>query len=108
MKSISFKRHRFPADLIRHAVWLYFRWGAVRQTLKVSGKVGVSRCRGWVIVNSISFKRHRFPTDVIRHAVWLYFRFSLSFRDVEELMAQRGIDVRCCQSNANLSPLRAA
>lgn len=41
----------------------------------------------------ISFKRHRFPADVICQAVWLYFRFSLSFRDVEELMAQRGIDV---------------
>jgi len=41
----------------------------------------------------ISFKRHRFPADVIRQAVWLYFRFSLSFRDVEELMAARGIDV---------------
>ncbi|WP_453977378.1 IS6 family transposase [Brevundimonas sp. Marseille-Q4549] len=41
----------------------------------------------------LSFKRHRFPPDVIRHAVWLYFRFSLSFRDIEELMAQRGIDV---------------
>ena len=41
----------------------------------------------------IAFKRHRFPADVIRHAVWLYFRFSLSFRDVEELLAQRGIDV---------------
>jgi len=41
----------------------------------------------------ISFKRHRFPADVIRQAVWLYFRFSLSFRDVEELLAQRGIDV---------------
>ena len=41
----------------------------------------------------ISFKRHRFPADVIRYAVWLYFRFSLSFRDVEELLAQRGIDV---------------
>jgi len=41
----------------------------------------------------LSFKRHRCPADVIRHAVWLYFRFSLSFRDVEELMAQRGIDV---------------
>ncbi len=40
-----------------------------------------------------SFKRHRFPADVIRHAVWLYFRFSLSFRDVEELMAARGVDV---------------
>ena len=41
----------------------------------------------------ISFKRHRFPADVIRHAVWLYFRFSLSFRDVEEMLAQRGIEV---------------
>ena len=41
----------------------------------------------------ISFKRHRFPADVIRHVVWLYFRFSLSFRDVEELMAARGVDV---------------
>ena len=41
----------------------------------------------------ISFKRHRFPADVIRSAVWLYFRFSLNFRDVEELLAQRGIEV---------------
>lgn len=44
-------------------------------------------------MNPISFKRHRFPADVIRHAVWLYFRFTLSFRDVEELLAQRGIEV---------------
>ena len=41
----------------------------------------------------ISFKRHRFPPDAIRHAVWLYFRFTLSIRDVEELMAHRGIVV---------------
>jgi transposase-like protein len=41
----------------------------------------------------ISFKRHRFPPDVIRYAVWLYFRFTMSFRDVEELLAQRGIEV---------------
>ena len=41
----------------------------------------------------LSFKRHRFSADVICHAVWLYFRFTLSFRDVEELLAQRGIDV---------------
>ena len=41
----------------------------------------------------ISFKRHKFPADVIRYAVWLYFRFTLSFRDVEELLAQRGIEV---------------
>ena len=44
-------------------------------------------------MNPISFKRHRFPPDVIRYAVWLYFRFTLSIRDVEELLAQRGIEV---------------
>lgn len=41
----------------------------------------------------LSFKRHRFPADVIRRAVWLYFRFTLSFRDVEEMLAERGIDL---------------
>ena len=41
----------------------------------------------------ISYERHRFPPEVIRHAVWLYFRFTLSLRDVEELLAQRGVEV---------------
>ena len=45
------------------------------------------------LMKRLSFKRHRFPAEIIRHAVWLYFRLSLSFRDVEELLAQRGIDV---------------
>lgn len=44
-------------------------------------------------MRQISFKRHRFPPDVIRYAVWLYYRFTLSLRDVEELLAERGIDV---------------
>jgi transposase-like protein len=39
------------------------------------------------------FVRHQFPPDIIRHAVWLYLRFTLSFRDVEELLAERGLDV---------------
>ena len=42
---------------------------------------------------SVSFKRHRFPAEVIRYAVWLYFRFTLSIRDVEELLAERGLEV---------------
>ncbi len=51
-------------------------------------------------MNPISFKRHRFPPDAIRYAVWPYFRFTLSIRDVEELLAQCGIEasreaVRC-------------
>jgi transposase-like protein len=40
----------------------------------------------------LSFKRHRFPPDIIRHAIWLCARFTLSFRDVEELLAERGVD----------------
>ena len=36
------------------------------------------------------YKGHRFPHELIRHAVWLDFRFSLSYRDVEELLAERG------------------
>ncbi len=35
----------------------------------------------------------RFPQEIISHAVWLYFRFSLRYRDVEELLAERGIIV---------------
>jgi transposase-like protein len=43
-------------------------------------------------MNPISFKRHRFPPDVIRYAVWLYFLFTLSIRDVEELLARIDLD----------------
>ena len=39
------------------------------------------------------FRRHRFPAEIIAHAVWLYYRFPLSFRDVEDLLAERGISV---------------
>ncbi len=42
---------------------------------------------------TISFARHQFPPDIIRHAVWLYVRFTLSYRDVEDLLAERGLDV---------------
>ena len=41
----------------------------------------------------VSFKRHRFPPEIIQHAVWLYGRFTLSFRDVEDLLAEHGIYV---------------
>ena len=39
------------------------------------------------------YSRHRFHPDIIRRAVWMYFRFNLSFRDIEELMIERGVDV---------------
>jgi len=44
-------------------------------------------------MNKGLYSRHRFPPEIISHAVWLYFRFCLSFRDIEELLASRGIIV---------------
>ena len=40
-----------------------------------------------------TYKRHRFPPDIISYAVWLYYRFNLSHRDIEDLLAERGITV---------------
>ena len=40
-----------------------------------------------------SYHGYRFPSEIISHAVWLYYRFALSFRDVEDLLAQRNITV---------------
>ena len=40
-----------------------------------------------------AYKRHRFHPSIISYAVWLYYRFNLSFRDVEDLLAERGITV---------------
>ena len=39
------------------------------------------------------YRRHRFPPQIISYAVWVYHRFTLSFRDVEELLAERGVTV---------------
>jgi putative transposase len=39
------------------------------------------------------YKNQRFPTEIISHVVWLYFRFCLSFRDVAELLFERGVIV---------------
>ena len=41
----------------------------------------------------LSYRRHRFPPVVIQHAVWLYLRFTLSYRDIEDLLAERGLDI---------------
>src|ERR1700749_4076781 len=41
----------------------------------------------------LSYRRHRFPPEIIQHAIWLYLRFTLSYRDVEELLAERGLDI---------------
>jgi putative transposase len=42
-------------------------------------------------MNSNLYSRYRFPAEIISHAVWLYFRFTLSFRDIEEMLAARSV-----------------
>ena len=56
---------------------------------------GCDLCDGPVAnwMKKISYSGYRFPPDVIQRAIWLYVRFSLSFRDVEDLLAERGIAV---------------
>jgi putative transposase len=44
-------------------------------------------------IQTLSYQRHRFPSEIISHAVWLSHRFCLSFREVEELLAERGSTV---------------
>ena len=61
--------------------------GAVTLTLGVEFMCYQSPMR------AVSYHRHPFPPAIIKNAVWLYFRFPLSFRDVEDLLAQRGMDV---------------
>jgi transposase-like protein len=41
----------------------------------------------------LSYRRHRFPAVVIQHVVWVYLRFTLSYRDVEDLLAERWLDI---------------
>ncbi|MFF4148504.1 IS6 family transposase, partial [Streptomyces sp. NPDC001698] len=48
-----------------------------------------------LLVSSVSpsYRGHRYPVEIISHCVWLYHRFPLSFREVEELMLERGVVV---------------
>src|SRR4030088_1771950 len=50
----------------------------------------IGRLPAWI---SFPTARHRFPPPIIQHAIWLYLRFTLSYRDVEELLAERGLDI---------------
>ena len=44
-------------------------------------------------MKTISYARHRFPSVIIQHAVWLYLRVSLSYREIEDVLADRGLDI---------------
>ena len=61
------------------------RWVLTSQVV-LNGNSRMSR-------STLLYKRHRFPPDIIQYAVWLYHRFNLSHRDIEDLLAERGIVV---------------
>src|SRR5260370_3702112 len=46
-------------------------------------------------MKKICYDGYRFPPEIIQQAIWLYLRFTLSLRDVEDLLAERGITVSC-------------
>ena len=59
---------------------------------------GLLACPGPARIVAVSIKLpsysgYRFPSDIVQRAVWMYLRFTLSFRDVEELLAERGLQV---------------
>jgi len=56
----------------------------------------------------LSYRRHRFPPPIIQHAIWLYLRFTPSYRDVEDLLAERGLDVSYETETGNNSRSRWA
>ena len=58
--------------------------------IRACGPAGGQVARG---MKKISYKGYRFPLEIIQQAIWLYVRFTLSFRDVEDLLAERGIMV---------------
>ncbi len=82
------------------------KWfGILRTDRKVITRAGIVRLAAEDVIRlfmrhnplmrtSVSlYHRHRFPTEIIGHSVWLYFRFALSFRDVEEMLAMRGVSL---------------
>jgi hypothetical protein len=98
---VSYKGHRYPAEIIAHCAWLYHRFplSFLEVVLLVRGMIdsyeiirqGIVKllsvcggCQGWSVASAAKYKGYRYPIEVIGHVVWLYHRFALSLRDVEE------------------------
>ena len=93
---VAFNRFsRVRTDIIKH---LKYRSKAFWGFLKLSRSQRERGCQGM----TVSYKGHRFPPEIISHAVWLYHQICLSFRDVEDLLAERRVETsyetirRCC------------
>ena len=69
-----------------------FRSG-IEGTVTASRACGVSAGAVAMRMAKISYSGYRFPPEIIQQAIWLYLRFTLSFRDVEDLLAERGVTV---------------
>ena len=73
--------------------------GITKSSKKCAGVVTAIRACGLACgsvakgMNKISYNGYRFPPEIIQQAIWLYLRFTLSLRDVEDLLAERGIMV---------------
>ncbi len=59
--------------------------------LNVIAKLTVVCQTGSMKTQTPGYRGYRFPSEIISHAVWLYHRFCLSFREIEDLLAERGI-----------------
>jgi hypothetical protein len=79
------------ANKLARIVWVIITTGEGIVTLLPA----CGRAQGWLakVMRKISYDGYRFPPEIIQQAIWLYLRFTLSFRDVEDLLAERGIVV---------------
>jgi transposase-like protein len=88
----TYHRHRFPAEIISHANWLYHVLSlSLRDVELILAERGIVVTHESMTHEFATYPRHRFPAEIISHAVWLYHVFSLSLRDVELILAERGI-----------------
>ena len=63
------------------------------QVNRAVGRIGGLSEESSVSTSVALCRRHRFPGEIISYAVWLYYRFTLSYRDIEVLRAERGVPV---------------
>ena len=89
IKETTVKRHHYDYhdQLARHLQDLIAAYGVVTP-FRTCDRSGGSIANA---MQKISYAGYRFPPEILRQAIWLYLRFTLSFRDVEDLLAERGI-----------------
>ena len=81
---------RFVSSFMRSPIVSAISCGGLVTPLGACGPAGGSVAKG---MKKISYRGYRFPPEIIQQAIWLYLRFTLSLRDVEDLLAERGIMV---------------